>query len=234
MDIAGLQKMALLDYPGRVACTVFLQGCNFRCPFCHNSELIPGKGEVLMTDGEFLGFLKKRKGLLDGVCVSGGEPTLQPELPEFLTEIKALGFAVKLDTNGGRPEVLKDLVSRGLVDYVAMDVKNSPERFAETAGKRDLSLEPIEESLRFLLSGAVDHELRTTVVAEFHDEESILRMGQWLEKLAGGKKIKKLYLQPFADRDSVLFTGLHKPEDGQMDRFCAHLAPFAELVAIRG
>ena len=134
MTIAGLQKMTLLDYPGKVACTVFLQGCNYRCPFCHNSGLLDGRGDDCIPEEELLGFLKKRVGLLEGVCITGGEPTLQKDLPQLLEAIKALGFAVKLDTNGSRPAVLRDLVSRGLVDYVAMDIKNCPERYAETTG----------------------------------------------------------------------------------------------------
>lgn len=226
--------MTLLDYPGKVACTVFLQGCNYRCPFCHNSELIPGKGEPLMTEAAFLEFLRKRKGLLDGVCVSGGEPTLQPELPSLLENIKALGYPVKLDTNGSRPEVLKQLASRGLVDYVAMDVKNSPARFGETAGCRNWRRDAIEESLRFLLTGSIPFELRTTVVEELHSEDDILQMGQWVFALGEKTPVKKWYLQPFADRDSVLYTGLHAPDGEKMAHFCTLLAPFAELVAIRG
>ena len=132
MIISGLQKMTLLDYPGKVACTLFLQGCNFRCPFCHNSDLLGGSAEAFMTKEELLDFLKKRKGLLDAVCVSGGEPTLQKDLPELLAGIKALGYSVKLDTNGSRPEILKALVKDGLVDYVAMDVKNSFRCYGET------------------------------------------------------------------------------------------------------
>ena len=154
MTISGLQKMTLLDYPGKVACTVFLQGCNYRCPFCHNSELLEGKAEPLMTVEEFLVFLKKRVGLLDGVCVSGGEPTLSPGLRDLLAAIKERGFAVKLDTNGSRPEVLKALVAEGLVDYVAMDIKNAPSRYAETCGVSRIDLAAIEESAAFLMSGA--------------------------------------------------------------------------------
>ena len=156
MTIAGLQKMTLLDFPGRVACTVFLHGCNYRCPFCHNAELLEGKQEPLMTVEEFLGFLKKRVGLLDGVCVSGGEPTLSPGLRELLAAIRELGFAVKLETNGSRPKVLKELVAGGLVDYVAMDIKNAPGRYGETCGVSKVDLAAIEESAVFLMSGAVD------------------------------------------------------------------------------
>ena len=157
--IAGLQKMTLLDFPGKVACTVFLQGCNWRCPFCHNSELLPGKGEELMSVEKFLQFLKTRQGLLEGVCVSGGEPTLYKELPALLAQIKALGFSVKLDTNGSRPEVLKALVAQKLVDYVAVDAKNSPARYAETVGKENFDLAPVEESMRFLIEGDLPYEL---------------------------------------------------------------------------
>ena len=138
--ICGLQKMTLLDFPGKIACTVFLGGCNFRCPFCHNSELFMGKPEKLMEDEDFFKFLKSRKGLLDGVCVSGGEPTLYKNLPEFLARIKELGFLVKLDTNGSRPEVVRELVEKNLVDYIAMDVKNSPAMYAQTIGLETMDL----------------------------------------------------------------------------------------------
>ena len=155
MKISGLQKMTLLDYPGKIACTVFLGGCNFRCPYCHNSEILDGNAPELMSEKELLAFLSSRKGLLDAVCISGGEPTLQPELPDLLAQIKAMGFLTKLDTNGSRPEVLKALVSGNLLDYVAMDIKNSPDRYAQTIGvpwKR----EKIEESIRFLTEEHVD------------------------------------------------------------------------------
>jgi len=234
MKIAGLQKMTLLDYPGRVACTVFLQGCNFRCPFCHNSLLLPATGEVLMEDTELLAFLKKRTGLLDGVCITGGEPTLQKELPKLLAEVKALGYAVKLDTNGSRPEVLKALVAEGLVDYVAMDIKNSPRRYGQTAGVKESLLADIEESIRFLLSGAVDYELRTTVVAELHDADSVREMAAWVSSLGGGQTAKRWYLQSYTDRDSVLCAGLHAPEAEIMGQYAEILAPYGTLVELRG
>lgn len=231
--ICGLQKMTLLDFPGKIACTVFLGGCNFRCPFCHNSELFMGKPEKLMEDEEFWGFLKTRKGLLDGVCVSGGEPTLYKNLPEFMARIKELGFLVKLDTNGYRPEVVKELVSRGLVDYIAMDVKNAPGMYAQTVGLEDMNLAPIEESLRFLIGGDVDYELRTTLVAQLHDETSIQDMGVWLLSLVPSRKPKKLFLQSFVDRDTVLFGNLSAPETETTQRFAKILEPFAESVTIR-
>jgi len=231
--IAGLQKMTLLDYPGKVACTVFLQHCNFRCPFCHNSELLPGQGEVWMDLPEFLAFLGKRKGLLDAVCVSGGEPTLSPELEAMLTGIKELGFAVKLDTNGSRPELLKKLVDRQLVDYVAMDIKNSPRRYGQTIGLPQYDLAAVEASMAFLLSGAVDYEFRTTVVQQLHDAASIEEMGRWAADLVPGRKAGKWFLQRFVDRDSVLFSGLSAPEEEQMTHYAELLAPFVQLVGLR-
>ena len=234
MKISGLQKMTLLDYPGRVACTVFLSGCNYRCPFCHNAELLDGQVEPLMSGEELLAFLKKRVGLLDGVCISGGEPTLCPELKDLIAAIKNLGFAVKLDTNGSRPAVLKELVEAGLVDYVAMDIKNSPSRYAETCGVSRVDLSAIEESAAFLTSGAVDAEFRTTVVLPLHDGSSIAEMGRWLHNINGGKKIKRLFLQPFADRDTVAFSGLQTPESTQMAEFVELLEPFVFEVSVRG
>ena len=232
--ISGLQKMTLLDFPGKVACTVFLQGCNFRCPFCHNSGLLEGNEPELMTSDELLAFLKKRQGILDGVCITGGEPTLQPGLPALLKDIKALGFAVKLDTNGSRPEVMKQLVADGLVDYVAMDIKNSPRRYGETAGVPKMHLDKIEESIRFLLSGAVDYEFRTTVVSEFYDSEAMTEIGQWLHSLDTTHSARRFFLQCYVDRDSVLESGLHAPEKADLEHFSQILAPFAELVQIRG
>ena len=200
MTIAGLQKMTLLDFPGKVACTVFLQGCNFRCPFCHNSGLLEGQGSDLIPQEELMAFLRKRVGLLEGVCITGGEPTLQKDLCQLLEEIKALGFAVKLDTNGSRPEVLKELVHRGLVDYVAMDIKNCPERYAETAGTSRLELINIQESMVFLMNGALAYEFRTTVVQQLHRREDLISMGNWFRQLCPEKKVQKYFLQPFTDR----------------------------------
>ena len=231
--ICGLQKMTLLDYPGKIACTVFLGGCNFRCPFCHNSELFMGKPEKLMEDEEFFAFLKTRKGLLDGVCVSGGEPTLYSHLPEFLAKIKELGFLVKLDTNGSRPEVVKELVEKNLVDYIAMDVKNSPAMYARTVGLETMDLTPIEESLRLLMKGSVDYELRTTLVAQLHTAASIQDMGVWLNTLVTDVKPKKLFLQSFVDRDTVLFAGLSAPEKETTVGFAKILEPFCGTVTIR-
>ena len=234
MKIVGLQKMTLLDYPGKVACTVFLGGCNFRCPFCHNSELLDGSAEPVMATEELLAFLKTRKGLLDGVCVTGGEPTLQKDLPALLQAIKDLGFAVKLDTNGYRPDVLQSLVEQGLVDYVAMDVKNCPERYAETAGLPNLEIDRIEQSLTYLLSGVVDYELRTTVVSPLHDAQAVEGIARWLKKFSPKNKASRIFIQPFVDRDTVIFAGLKAPEKAEILEFQGLLAPCAEKVAVRG
>jgi pyruvate formate lyase activating enzyme len=230
MIISGLQKMTLLDYPGRVACTVFLQGCNFRCPFCHNSGLLGAAQEDTIPVEELLEFLRKRSGMLDGVCITGGEPTLQADLPQLLRQIKELGYAIKLDTNGSQPNMLKHLVRENLIDYVAMDIKNCPDRYAETTGLSKTSAE-IEKSIAFLMGGAVDYEFRTTVVEEFHDEAAIEAMGKWLSRIG---RAKRLFLQPYADRDSVLRQGLHTPTAEKLSRFQAILAPYAEFVQIRG
>ena len=234
MRIAGLQKMTLLDFPGKVACTVFFQGCNFRCPFCHNSDLLPGQGQPLMDDEELLGFLEKRKGLLDGVCVTGGEPTLQRSLPQLLERIKALGYAVKLDTNGAQPQVLRALVESGLVDYVAMDIKNSREEYPKTAGMRESLLPQVEESIRYLLSGKVDYEFRTTVAHPLHSAASMEAMGKWVRSLGDGAKPKNWYLQSYVDRESVLCGGLSAPEKETMEKYCQILGPYTEAISLRG
>ena len=233
MKISGLQKMTLLDYPGKIACTVFLGGCNFRCPFCHNGELLDSGTEAIMDERELLDFLSKRRGLLDAVCISGGEPTLQKDLVSLLEKIKQLGYLIKLDTNGSRPEVLKALVEGNLLDYVAMDIKNAPECYAKTAGV-SVQLEKIEESIRFLLEEHVDYELRTTVVAQLHDAAAIVRMGEWVTSLMPAKKVKRWFVQPFADRETVLFAGLSAPETAQLSEFSGILSRYSEESAIRG
>lgn len=232
--IAGLQKMTLLDYPGKVACTVFLQGCNFRCPFCHNSGLLGAAEQPLIPEAELFAFLRKRQGILDGVCITGGEPTLHKDLPELLQKIKDMGFLVKLDTNGYRPDVLKDLVSRGLVDYAAMDIKNCPSRYPETAGISRLDLSKIEESMAFLMEGALDYEFRTTVVQQFHTAKEMEAIGQWFQKLSPNQKVKNYFLQPYADRDSVLCAGLSTPEKADLQAFLAIIQPYVQYAKLRG
>ena len=232
--ISGLQKMTLLDYPGKVACTVFLQGCNFRCPFCHNSDLLGKDGPETIPVETLLTFLKKRVGLLDAVCITGGEPTLQKDLPGLIRQIKALGYLVKLDTNGSRPAVLKALVEEKLIDYVAMDIKNCPSRYSETVGLSNMDMTGVEQSIRYLLQGHVDYEFRTTVAEELHTEADMEQMGQWLCSMQPGCKPIRHYIQPYVDRDSVLCSGLHRPENEKLVAMADKLAPYAEFVDIRG
>ena len=227
MLIQGLQKLTLLDFPGRVACTVFLGGCDFRCPFCHNSSLIPG-GEAVMDDEELLKFLKKRQGLLDGVAFTGGEPLLRRDLAPLLREIRALGFAVKMDTNGNHPDVLKELVGEGLIDYVAMDIKNSPEKYAATIGLESFDTSAVAESLAFLKTDVVDYELRTTAVAEYHTDEDFRAMAKWIEGA------KRYFIQCYTQRDSVLFGGLTAPSAEDLHRWCEIVRPFVGEAAVRG
>ena len=230
VKLAGLQKMTLLDYPGRVACTVFLPGCNFRCPFCHNSPLISESEEGLSLE-EFFSFLKKRRGLLDGVCVSGGEPTLQADLPQLLAQIRDLGFLVKLDTNGSRPEVLRQLIDRGLVDYVAMDIKNAPKAYAQTCGLEELDLKNITESIRALLEGRVEYELRTTVSTPLHQEKNMEEMASWLASLG---QVRVLYLQNFVDRETVPNRQISPVDRTQMEKFKRIMETKLPRVCIRG
>ena len=230
--IAGLQKMTLLDFPGKVACTVFLAGCNYRCPFCHNSELFEGKIEEVMSTDAFLVFLKSRVGLLEGVCISGGEPTGDPGLEQMIRSIKDMGFAVKLDTNGSRPAVLKKLLDAGLLDYVAVDAKNSPEKYPQTVGC-PVDVAAVEESLRLLMDGDTPYELRTTLVAQLHDTTSVEAMGQWLAGLVPGKKPEKLFLQSFVDRETVAYSGLCAPTENDMLQYKDILTSYIGKVTIR-
>lgn len=225
--------MTLLDFPGKVACTVFLQGCNFRCPFCHNASLLSCASQELLPREEVMAFLKKRVGILDGVCVTGGEPTLQKELPEFLSEIKALGYAVKLDTNGAHPEMLRRVLQSHLVDYVAMDIKNCPQRYAETVGVKNLNLAPVEESATLLLEGTVPYEFRTTAVAELHTKGDFRNIGQWLSRLSE-QKAQRYFLQCYVDRDSVLKCGLHAPETAALQNFLEEISPYVHRAETRG
>ena len=227
MKLSGLQKTTLLDFPGKVACTLFTPGCNFRCPFCHNAGLVLGEEEELPVS-EALSFLKKRKGILEGVCVTGGEPLLQKGIPDFLGEIKALGLAVKLDTNGSFPDRLRALVEAKLVDYVAMDIKNSPERYAETAGVPDFDLAPVSESVEYLKSGAVESEFRTTVVRELHGAEDFRRIGEWI------RGAKKYFLQKFTDSGELLGEGLSACSPQEMRAFAEIVKPYVEEVRLRG
>ncbi len=227
MKIHGLQKMRLLDYPGKVACTVFLAGCDFRCPFCHNSELITGDAEVIMDDKELLDFLKKRQGILEGVAITGGEPLLRKDIKDFLIAIKELGYPIKLDTNGNNPTVLKELVNEGLVNYVAMDVKNSKEKYARTIGFDKFDITNVDESINFLLNANIDYEFRTTVLKELHDESSFEGIGKWIQGA------KKYFIQNFVDRDTVVYDGLHGFDEEELKKFSDIVAPYVKDIGIR-
>ena len=226
MHLGGLAKMTLLDFPGRVAATVFTAGCGMRCPFCHNASLVTHVGEPLPTE-EFFSFLEKRRGLLEGVCISGGEPLLQPDIEEFIQRIRALGYAVKLDTNGMYPEKLSGLIDKGLLDYVAMDIKNSREKYAQTAGLPSFPA-GVERSVSLLLSGVVPYEFRTTVVDELHRPEDFEAMGRWI---AGAKAY---FLQPFTDRESVPYAGLHAPTRENLEKYASIARVYVPYTSIRG
>ncbi len=226
MEIAGLQKTTLLDYPQKVACTIFLSGCNFRCPFCQNSEILTGSGGENIPEEELFAFLERRRGILDGVCVSGGEPLLGDVAP-LLERIKGLGYSVKIDTNGAFPEKLKELYGRGLIDFVAMDIKNSPQKYEKTAGAR-VDIGKIKESAAFLMESGVGYEFRTTVVKQLHAGEDFVRIGQWL------RGAKAYFLQTFRDTKTVLRPGLTPCTEAEMQAFKRLLLPFIPNARIRG
>ena len=228
MKICGLQKMTLLDFPERVACTVFLGGCNFRCPYCLNFDLVTGKQPTVLEEKEFFDFLRTRKGRLDGVAITGGEPCLSPDLPEFMQKIRDMGFMVKLDTNGSRPEMLAAILSQGLADYIAMDIKNSPEKYAMTIGARSVDLTGVTKSVELLKGSSVACEFRTTVVDELHQAEDFERIGAWIEGA------RRYYLQAFSDRDSVPFAGFHAPSPEKMQAYAKIAAGYVKEVSLRG
>ncbi len=227
MDISGIQKLTLLDYPGKCACTVFLAGCNLRCPFCHNAALVTGHAPTAMTEEEFFAFLKKRKGLLDGVCVTGGEPTLRHDLPDFLQKIKEAGYLVKLDTNGTNPAMLRQLIDDKLIDYVAMDIKSSPEKYRETCGGIDV-LPAVRESVEILKAGQVEYEFRTTCAKPFQNEQAMEAIGKWLTGT------KHYYLQNFVDSGDLVGTGVCGFTKEEMEALRQAVLPYIPNTRIRG
>lgn len=224
----GFQKLTLLDYPGKMAATVFTGGCNFRCPFCHNKSLVYLSGQDEISSEEIINFLQKRKNVLDGLCVTGGEPTLQMGLENFLREVKEIGMNVKLDTNGTNFEMLKKLVEEGLVDYVAMDIKNSKKLYSETAGIEKLDLKQIEKSVEYLKENHVDYEFRTTVVKEFHEKCDFKEIGEWLNGA------KKYFLQNFEDHGTCIKEGLHALDEETLLKIKEELSTYISYVDIRG
>jgi pyruvate formate lyase activating enzyme len=228
MILKGLQKLTLLDYPGEIAATVFTGGCNFRCPFCHNASLVlPEKFGATLPTEEFFAFLESRRGKLRAVCVSGGEPTMQGDLREFIARIKEMGFLVKLDTNGTRPDVLRALMDGGLLDYVAMDIKNSKARYGETVGVKNFDISPIEESINILRKGNVPFEFRTTVVRELHDAQDFAEIGEWL---SGDEKF---FLQTFEDSGDLIGAGYTAYGEEEMKSFLEILKGYVPNAALR-
>jgi pyruvate formate lyase activating enzyme len=249
MNIQGLQKLTLLDYPEKVACTMFTVGCNFRCPFCHNASLVSHVDmEKNIPVEKILAFLKKRLGVLDGICISGGEPLLQPDLEDFIVQVKEMGYFVKLDTNGYAPDVLKILVGDKLVDYVAMDLKNCPDKYALTVGMDKgksggaFEIERIRRSVSFLKKSSVMYEFRTTVVKEFHTREDLVQIADWI------KGCPRYYLQQYQDNENILcrmnkgggksgvssFHGYSKEEMEQMAALLRQTPGMTGEVSLRG
>ena len=229
MYLCGLQKLAMVDYPGKLAATVFTGGCNLRCPFCHNALLVTRLDETLELGEEaVLSFLATRTKLLDGVVLSGGEPLLQPDAADFLRKIRQMGFAVKLDTNGFFPDRLSAILEEGLVDYVAMDIKNAPEKYPITCGIPGLDTAPVAESVKLLRQSGVDFEFRTTLVREFHTPEDLLAIGRWLESSP------RYFLQAFVDSGNLVGSGCSPFTPQEMRDFTLLLRPFFGEVNLRG
>lgn len=229
MYICGLNKTTLLDYPEHLAATIFTRGCDFRCPFCQNSSLVlPKRYPNTIPAEEILAFLKKRASILEGICITGGEPTLQKDLPEFIASIKALGFKVKLDTNGNHPDVLNYLLEENLLDYVAMDIKNSLQKYPVTMGIPDFSTEKIEQSVALLRSASISYEFRTTIVKELHTHEDMHNIGKWLY----GAPV--LFLQSFEDSGEILQNGLSAHSKETLLEFQNILKSHINKVELRG
>ncbi len=229
MRICGYNKTTLLDYPEHVAATVFTGGCNFRCPFCQNSDLVlRPEAQPVIRETEVLGFLEKRKGILTGVCLTGGEPTLAAGLDDFIRKVKEMGYLVKLDTNGYRPETLKGLLNARLLDYIAMDVKNSMERYGETVGDISVDTGRIREAIRIIMESGIPYEFRTTVVKELHGEKEITAIGREI------KGAEKYFLQSYRDSAGVMETGFHACGRNELERFAECVKPYVGGVWLRG
>lgn len=225
MKFGGLQKLTLLDYPEKVACTVFAVGCNFRCPFCHNNSIVNGGGEQITQD-EILAFLSKRARVLEGICLTGGEPLLQKDVADFLQKVKALGYKIKLDTNGAFPDELKNLTESGLVDYVAMDVKNCREMYCATAGA-DVDLDAIERSVDILKGGKVAFEFRTTVTRTFHTQQYLVETARWLNGYTW-------YLQQFVHGDDIIDPAVTGYSDDELRKLYQTVLQYNPKARLRG
>ena len=229
MKISGFEKMSLVDFDTLVAATVFTGGCNFRCGFCHNSPLVIDANNLpTIPEEEVLDYLKKRKGIIDGVCVSGGEPTLNKDLPEFIIKLKDLGYKVKLDTNGTNPRLVKELHFDKLVDYFAMDIKNDRDNYAKIIGFNDYDVTKICETVEFFLTNNVDYEFRTTLVNEFHSEQNIINIGKWI------KGANKYFLQKFKDTENCIERGFSAVPESVAAKYLKLLAPYIPNAKLRG
>ena len=227
MKICGMQKLTALDYPGRIACTVFTPGCDFRCPFCHNAALVT-EAPAEMDAEELFTYLAKRRGVLDGVAVTGGEPLLQPDLVDFLRRVKDMGYAVKLDTNGSLPQRLAEVIKAGVVDYIAMDIKNAPAKYAETCGMEQVDMDAITRSIELIMASGIDYEFRTTAVAELHSDSDFEAMGQMI------RGAKRWFIQNFVDSGGLIGSGMSAASRESMERWREIGRAFVENVEIRG
>lgn len=229
MLIEGMQKLTLLDFPGQVACTLFAHGCNLRCPFCHNAGLVVRKPEDEISKDELAAFLNKRKGLLDGICLTGGEPLLQRDAKEFIAFLRSFGFKIKLDTNGAFPERLKEIIDERLVDYIAMDIKSSPEGYAKATGIQDIDIEPFKTSAALIMSSGIDYEFRTTAVKGIHTAADFEGIAEWI------KGAKRYYIQRFTDSGDLIGNGFEAfsgQESEQLLALVKQKLPNAELRGI--
>lgn len=222
----GIEKLSLVDFDGYISCTLFTSGCNYRCPFCHNSPLIEEQPSLNME--EILNYLSVRKKMLDAVVITGGEPTLHKELPNVIKQIKDLGYIIKLDTNGTNPKMLKELIDKNLIDYVAMDIKASSNCYSLVTGVINPFLDNIKESINILKTSNINFEFRTTLVKEFHSLDSINEM----KELVSGSK--KLYLQKFVLRDTCLNQKLHELDLETANTYKSILEEVVEKVTLRG
>jgi len=228
MRIKAYQKLTLLDFPGKVACTVFTAGCNLRCPFCHNALLVTEIDDDFVSEEEFFAFLESRKGRLDGVAITGGEPLINKDIGAFIAKIKAMGFLVKLDSNGTFPDKLNEILSSGNVDYVAMDIKNSPEKYAKTVATPNLDLDAIRRSVKIIMDSGVDYEFRTTVTHEDFDASDFEAIGEMI------RGAKRYFLQAFKDSGNLIQAGNTAESKDKMEDYLSICKKYVEYCAIRG
>ncbi|WP_113672812.1 anaerobic ribonucleoside-triphosphate reductase activating protein [Vallitalea guaymasensis] len=228
MNIKGFTKTTLLDYPGHIASTIFTGGCNFNCPYCHNGDLVTAHKDMdNITEESILAHIKKRCGIINYICISGGEPTLQPDLISFLQKIKEYPIKIKLDTNGTNPSVIKSAYEKDLIDYIAMDIKNSKDKYALTVDRK-ININDIEESVDYIKTCGIDYEFRTTVIKEFHTTHDIVSIGEWLNGS------KRFFIQQYVESDKQIKQGFHAHSHETLMNFKNHVEPYFESVSIRG